>query len=149
MAETDLIMLYSERILKLATDIPLTERLSEPDASVRRRSPLCGSTITVDVVVDGERVAAFGQDVNACALGQAAAAVLAANVIGRSRQELVTARDALQSMLSGGEVPDAPFDGFEGLIPARDFENRHASIMLAIEATIEAIDSASAASATG
>ena len=149
MAETDLIKLYSERILKLATDIPLTERLSEPDASVRRRSPLCGSTITVDVVVDGERVAAFGQDVKACALGQAAAAVLAANVIGRSRQERVTARDALQSMLSGGEVPDAPFDGFEVLIPARDFENRHASIMLAIEATIEAIDSASAASATG
>ena len=74
MADTDLIKLYSGRILELAADIPLTERLEAPDATVRKRSPLCGSTVTVDVVLKNGQVTEFGQDVKACALGQAAAA---------------------------------------------------------------------------
>lgn len=149
MAETDLIKLYSERILKLAADIPLTDRLDAPDATVRRRSPLCGSTVTVDIAVEDGRVSAFGQDVKACALGQASAAVLGATVMGRTLEEVTTARDALRDMLKGGDVPDAPFDGYEVLLPARDFRNRHASIMLALEATVEAMENATAATATG
>jgi NifU-like protein involved in Fe-S cluster formation len=99
----------------------------------------------VDVVVTGGRVAAFGQDVKACALGQAAAAVLGGAVIGRSLQELEAARDALSAMLkAGGPVPPAPFQGYEVLLPARDYKNRHASILLALEATCEAVAAAGA-----
>ena len=89
------------------------------------------------------RIAAFGQDVKACALGQAAASVVGANVVGRTRVEVATARDQLKAMLKdGGPVPDAPFDGLEVLMPARDFKNRHASILLTLEATAQAMDEA-------
>lgn len=146
MSDSDLIKLYSGRILQLASEIPLTDRLRGPDASIKKRSPLCGSTITVDVVMDHGQVAHFGQDVKACALGQAAASVVAANIIGRTRAEIETARDALRAMLTtGGPVPDAPFDGLEVLIPARSFKNRHASIMLVLDATSEAVAAAESA----
>ena len=139
MPETDLIKLYSGRILELAADIPLTGRLDAPQASVTKRSPLCGSNVTVDVIVRDGRIAEFAQDVRACALGQAAASVVGANVIGRTRGEVEAARDALRGMLDGGPAPEAPFDGLEVLIPAREFRNRHKSILLALEATAEAM----------
>jgi NifU-like protein involved in Fe-S cluster formation len=92
------------------------------------------------------RVAAFAQDVKACALGQASAAVLGAVVIGRRPAELQAARDALRAMLKeGGPVPAAPFDGYEVLLAARDYRNRHASILLALEAACEAAEAATAA----
>lgn len=141
----DLIQLYSKRILALAADIPHAERLPSPSGSATRRSPLCGSTVTVDVALDGERIAAFGQDVKACALGQASAAVLGGAVVGRTRAEVEAARDQLKAMLKeGGEPPQAPFGGLEALKPARDYRNRHASILLAYEATLDAIDDARA-----
>jgi NifU-like protein involved in Fe-S cluster formation len=141
MSNSDLINLYSGRILELATNIPLTDRLEAPDASVKRRSPLCGSTVTVDVKVENGTIVAFGQDVKACALGQASASVVAAQIVGQSRETVTRARDQLKAMLKdNGPVPDAPFDGLEVLIPARDFKNRHASIMLALEATTEALE---------
>ncbi|UWQ89446.1 iron-sulfur cluster assembly scaffold protein [Aliisedimentitalea scapharcae] len=137
--ESDLIKLYSARILELAADIPHLDRLSDPDASVKKRSPLCGSTVTVDLKVEDGQVVAFGQDVKACALGQAAAAVVGSAVIGRTQAEIETARSQLKAMLrSDGPIPDAPFDGLEVLIPAREFKNRHASILLALDATAEA-----------
>ncbi|PRX30549.1 NifU homolog involved in Fe-S cluster formation [Meinhardsimonia xiamenensis] len=144
MSDTDLIKLYSGRILELAASIPHTERLKAPQASVKRRSPLCGSTITVDVVLDDQgRIAEFGQDVKACALGQAAASIVGANAIGRTRAEIERARDQLRAMLKeDGPTPDAPFEELEVLRPARDFRNRHASIMLALEATAEAMEEA-------
>jgi NifU-like protein involved in Fe-S cluster formation len=145
-AESDLIQLYSGRILALAADIPHTDRLDAPDASVKKRSPLCGSTVTVDVKLEDGRIAAFGQDVKACALGQAAAAVVGQNAIGCTRAEIEAARDALRAMLkSDGPAPPAPFDGLEVLRPARDYKNRHASILLAVEATAEAVAEAEAA----
>jgi NifU-like protein involved in Fe-S cluster formation len=143
MADTDLIKLYSGRILELAADIPLTKRLDHPDASAKRRSPLCGSTVTVDVTIQEGRITGFGQDVKACALGQASAAILGASVIGRNRAEIQSARDQLKAMLTAdGPVPAAPFDGYEVLLPARDFRNRHASILLALDATLEALSQA-------
>lgn len=146
--DDDLIKLYSQRILALAAAIPLTERLPAPQVTAKRRSPLCGSTVTVDLTVDGDRVAAFGQDVKACALGQASASVLGRSVIGASRAEISSARDALAAMLkSGGPAPGAPFGELEVLMPARDYKNRHASILLAWDATLAAIDEASAAAA--
>jgi NifU-like protein involved in Fe-S cluster formation len=144
--EDDLIKLYSQRILALAADIPRSERLAAPQVSAKKRSPLCGSTVTVDLVLRDGRIADFGQEVKACALGQAAAAVLGAQVIGCGRDQIATARDQLRAMLkAGGPVPDAPFDGFEVLRPARDYKNRHASILLALEATLAAFDEALAA----
>jgi len=140
MADTDLIKLYSGRILQLAADIPLSERLDAPDASVKKRSPLCGSTVTVDVQMSDGQISAFGQDVKACALGQASASVLSSNVIGRTKAEIEAARDELRAMLTdGAPPPSAPFADYEVLEPAREFRNRHASIMLALEATAEAI----------
>ncbi|MDV4144103.1 MULTISPECIES: iron-sulfur cluster assembly scaffold protein [Shimia] len=145
--ETDLINLYSGRILALAAAIPHTDRLANPQATIKKRAPLCGSTVTVDVTLEEDgRIAEFGQDVKACALGQAAASVVGANVIGRTRAEIEATRDALRAMLKeNGPTPPAPFDGLEVLRPARDFANRHASILLAIEATAEAMAEAEAA----
>jgi len=143
MSDSDLINLYSGRILELAASIPLTERLADPDATARRRSPLCGSNVTVDVKMEGGRVSAFGQDVKACALGQAAAAVVGGCIIGRTRAEVERARDQLRAMLKeGAPPPEPPFDGLEVLVPAREFKNRHASIMLCLEATAEAMEEA-------
>ncbi len=148
MAETDLKKLYAGRILELAADIPHAERLESPDATVKKRSPLCGSTVMVDVAVTDGRISDFGQDVKACALGQAAASVLGAVAIGRSLEEIETARDQLRAMLKeNGPVPDAPFNDYAVLEPARDFKNRHASIMLALEATAEAMAKAQAEAA--
>ena len=141
--DTDLIKLYSGRILALAADMPRTDRLADPHATVKKRSPLCGSTITVDVILQNGKISEYGQDVKACALGQAAASVVGAHVVGLSRADIETARDALKDMLKNdGPAPAAPFEDLEVLRPARDYKNRHASIMLALEATLEAIDQA-------
>ncbi len=141
MADSDLIKLYSARILELASTIPLTERLEAPDITVKRRSPQCGSTVTVDLKVTAGQISAFGQDVKACALGQASAAIVGQNILGRTAAEITAARDGLITMLNeGGPPPGAPFDGFEVLTPAREFRNRHASILLVLEATTEAMD---------
>jgi NifU-like protein involved in Fe-S cluster formation len=144
--DDDLIKLYSQRILALAAAIPLTSRLEEPQSTARKRSPLCGSTVTVDLAVADGRIAAFGQDVKACALGQASASVLGRHVIGASREEIAVARDALHAMLTTeGPPPGAPFAELEVLMPARDYRNRHASILLAWDATLAAFDEALAA----
>ncbi|WP_334193520.1 iron-sulfur cluster assembly scaffold protein [Pararhodobacter sp.] len=146
MSETsDLIKLYSTRILALAAEIPHLGRLEAPHASVKKRSPLCGSTVTVDLSLTDGRVADFAQEVKACALGQASAAVLGAAVIGRTPEELEAAASALESMLKqDGPVPPAPFDGYEALLPAREFKNRHASILLSVQAAAEAARQAAA-----
>ncbi len=141
MSDSDLIKLYSQRILALAADMPRTTRLSTPDATAKKRAPLCGSTVTVDIVVTGGVITDFAQDVKACALGQAAAAVVGAHVVGQDRAQVQAARDALIFMLKNdGPVPPVPYGDLEVLIPARDYKNRHASIMLAFDATLDAFD---------
>lgn len=148
MSDMDLVRLYSGRILALAAAIPHLGRLPAPQGSARKRSPLCGSTLTADVVLKDGRVAEFAQEVRACALGQASAAIAGGAMIGRSLAELRAARDALAAMLKeNGPVPSAPFDGYEVLLPARDYRNRHASILLALEAAVEAAEAAEQAGA--
>ncbi len=143
MSDSDLIKLYSGRILELAAEIPHAERLADPQASVKKRSPLCGSTVTVDMDVEDGRVVRFGQDVKACALGQASAAVVGGSILGRTREEVERARDELRAMLKNdGPPPASPFDGLEVLLPARDYKNRHASIMLSLDAASEAFGKA-------
>ncbi|MEJ8560618.1 iron-sulfur cluster assembly scaffold protein [Yoonia sp. GPGPB17] len=139
-AENDLIKLYSGRILALATDMPRTTRIENPMASAKKRAPLCGSTVTVDVNVADGVITDYGQDVKACALGQAAAAVVGANIVGLTVEQVQAGRDALYAMLkSDGPVPPAPFGDLEVLQPAKDYKNRHASIMLAFDATLDAL----------
>lgn len=150
MSDADLIKLYSGRILELAASIPAIGRLEAPDASVRRRSPLCGSTVTVDVRVEDGRIADYAQDVKACALGQAAASVVGRVALGRTRSEVEKARDELRQMLKAdGPDPGPPFEDLAVLRPARDYKNRHASIMLTLEALAEAMAQAEARASAG
>lgn len=138
--DADLIKLYSKRILALAADMPLTDALPAPEATAKTRAPLCGSTVTVEITTENGRITGFSQNVKACALGQASAALMAAHVIGRDRAEIEAGRDALKAMLAGqGDGPSAPWKNYEVLTPARDYRNRHASILLAFEATAEAM----------
>ncbi len=137
----DMIKLYSTRILALAADMPRTGRLAAPDASARKRSPLCGSTVTVDLALRDGRIVDYAQDVKACALGQAAASVVGANIVGLGIEEVRAGRAALLAMLrEEGPVPGPPFEGLEVLQPARDYKNRHASILLAFDATLDALE---------
>ena len=130
--------LYNKDILRLAAGIPHHRRLADPQASVEKRSPTCGSRVTADVRMDGGRVTALGLDVKACALGQASAALMAAQAIGKTANELAAARDKMTAYLAG-ESDDLDFwPGLAVLAPARGYPARHASIRLGFEAVAEA-----------
>lgn len=137
--------LYSARLLRLAAEIPHAGRLPAPDASVEKVAKLCGSRVVVDVKVEDGRVADFAQDVKACALGQAAASVLGAQVIGASLSELESAREQFRAMLKdGGPPPEGRFSDLAMLAPVKDYPARHASTLLAFEAAAEAVRQAGA-----
>ena len=141
--------LYSAKLLALAANMPRVGRLAAPDASVEKVAKLCGSRVVVDVVVAEGRVADFAQDVRACALGQASAAVLGAQVIGASLGELELAREQFRAMLkAGAPAPDGRFSDLAMLAPVKDYPARHASTLLAFEAVTEAVRTA-AGQATG
>lgn len=144
MSDSDLIKLYSTRILALAADIPHHGRLAAPQGTARRRSPLCGSTVTVDVRVEAGRITQFAQDVKACALGQASAAVLGAHVLGATLAEIEMARDQFRAMLKdGAAAPVGRFSDLEMLAPVKDYPARHTSTLLAFEAATDAVRQAS------
>src|SRR5476651_1331578 len=84
---------YNERILDLAGNIPRLGRLPAPDASAIAHSKLCGSTVTVDVKMDGPIVTDFAHDVKACALGQASSSIMARHVVGSNPAELRELRE--------------------------------------------------------
>jgi NifU-like protein involved in Fe-S cluster formation len=131
--------LYSARILKAAANMPRAGKLSHPDASAEKVSKLCGSRVSVEVALKDGRVADYAQEVKACALGQAAAAIMGEHVIGASVEEIESARDALRAMLkTGGAPPEGRFADLAMLAPVKDYPPRHASTMLAFEATAEA-----------
>lgn len=140
--------LYSAKVLALAANMPRAGRLAAPQGSAEKVSKLCGSRVVVDVVVEDGRVVDFAQDVKACALGQASAAVLGAHVIGASVAELEGARDALRAMLKqGAPAPEGRFADLKALEVVRDYPPRHASTMLAFEAAVEAAHKAVTAAA--
>ena len=131
--------LYNRDILRLAASIPHHQRLAAPQATVEKRSPLCGSRIAVDIDVDETgRISALGQEVKACALGQAAASLMAANAIGRTPAELDAARAGLAAFLAGTRDDPGVWPGLAIFAEARPFTARHASILLAFEAAAEA-----------
>ncbi|MFC3712640.1 iron-sulfur cluster assembly scaffold protein [Sphingoaurantiacus capsulatus] len=131
--------LYNNHILRLAAAIPHQARLEGPQASVQRVSPICGSRIIVDLDLDeAGRVARFGQEVRACALGQASAAIMGAEVLGKTPLELAAARDALAAYLKGEAETPGDWPGIEALMPARPHKGRHGSILLAFQTAADA-----------
>lgn len=134
--------LYNREILRLAAEGGAAVRLADAQGSAVRVSPVCGSRVTADVRLDDAgRVAAHGQEVRACALGQAAATLVARAIIGQDLQGLAEARALLAAWLAGGSTePEWP--GMTIFAPARPHRARHASILLAFDAAITAVDAA-------
>ena len=137
--------LYHPRVLELAADISHVGRLAAPQGSSTKVSRICGSTVTVDVALRDGRVADLGMDVEACALGQAAAAILAKHAIGSTPEEIAEARDGLRAMIKeGAEPPQGKFWELRHLEGVRHYPPRHTSTMLAFEAAVAAIEQARA-----
>ncbi|EGF91218.1 nifU-like N terminal domain protein [Asticcacaulis biprosthecium C19] len=135
--------LYSREILRRTTQLQHVGRLAHPHGTADRTAKLCGSTIHVELTMDGDTIIDFAQEVQACALGQAAAAILSQHVIGATRDEILSARDALRGLLKGQDVtfPER-FEDLRILASVKDFPARHASTLLALEATAEAMGNA-------
>lgn len=133
---------YNRRILELAGNIPRLGRLDQPDASATAHSRLCGSTVTVDVKMDGDTVVDFGHVVKACALGQASSSIMARNIIGAHADELRALRETVRRMLKEQGPPPTGerWSDIAVLEPVRDFKARHASTMLTFDAVVSAID---------
>jgi NifU-like protein involved in Fe-S cluster formation len=133
--------IYNKRVLELAGNIPRIGRLPSPDASATAHSKLCGSTVTVDVKMDGDTVSDFAHSVKACALGQASSSIMASHVVGARAAELRELRDTVRRMLKeNGPPPTGRWDEIRVLEPVRDFKARHASTMLTFDAVVAAID---------
>lgn len=137
--------IYNKRILQFAGSIPRLGRLDHPDASATAHSRLCGSTVTIDLKVDGDVVTDFAHEVKACALGQASSSIMAANVIGARADELRAVREAMRRMLKeDGPPPEGRFADLKFLEPVREYKARHASTMLTFDAVVDALDQISA-----
>ncbi len=131
--------LYNRDILRLAASIPHQGPLEGAEASVEKRSPICGSRVKVAVRLDeAGRVAGLGQEVKACALGQASASLMGAHAIGRDPAELADARDRLTAFLAGDRDDPGDWPGLELFRDARPYKARHPSILLAFQAVAEA-----------
>ena len=132
---------YNSRILELAGNIPRIGRLAAPDASATAHSKLCGSTVTIDLKMEGDTVTDFAHDVKACALGQASSSIMARNVIGARADELRSLRENVRRMLKeNGAPPAGKWADIAVLEPVRDYRARHASTMLTFDAVVSAID---------
>ncbi len=132
--------LYTEKILKLTTEIPHTGRIENADTVVSVRSPICGSCVTVFINKKNGKISDFKQEIKACALGQASASILGGNIIGLDYSNICKLHKSVKDMLEkGSPPPPPPFSNYELLRPACEFKNRHASIMLILDATREAL----------
>ena len=132
--------IYNKRILEFAGTIPRLGRLESPDASAKAHSRLCGSTVTVDLKMDGDTVTDFAHEVKACALGQASSSIMARHVVGANAAELRAVREAMLKMLKeNGAPPEGRFADLQFLEPVRDYKARHASTMLPFDAVVDAI----------
>jgi len=132
---------YNRRILELAGGIPRLGRLDQPHASATAHSKLCGSTVTVDLKMDGDTVTDFAHEVKACALGQASSSIMARNVVGAKADELRSLREAVRKMLKENGPPptNGKWADIAVLEPVRDYKARHASTMLTFDAVVDAI----------
>jgi len=134
---------YTRDILRLAAAIPYLESFEELEGATERRSPTCGSRMRIAVEVDwAGRVSRIRQAVEACAYGQATAALMGGHAMGRSAEEVAAALTELESWLAGsGELPSA-WPGLEVLEPARSRKGRHGAILLPFRTLLAAIEDA-------
>jgi NifU-like protein involved in Fe-S cluster formation len=132
---------YNRRIIELAASIPRIGRLAAPDATAKAVSRLCGSTVTVDLKMDGDRVTDFAHEVKACALGQASSSIMAHHVVGSNADELRALRETVRKMLKENGAPprDGKWADIAVLEPVRDYKARHASTLLTFDAVVDAI----------
>ncbi|MGA9603950.1 MAG: iron-sulfur cluster assembly scaffold protein [Methyloceanibacter sp.] len=132
--------IYTQRILELAAAIPRTKRLPAPEASATAHSKLCGSTVTIDLSMEGDVVTDYGQNVKACLLGQSAASVMGREIVGSNANELRSVGAAMRKMLKqGGPPPGGKWADLAVLEPVRDYRARHASTLLVFDAVEDAI----------
>jgi NifU-like protein involved in Fe-S cluster formation len=137
----DLNEIYNSKLLELAAHIPHSERLPAPDATITAHSKLCGSTVTIDVCMRDGKVTDYGQTVKACLLGQAACAIVGANIVGATVAELREAAVAMRRMLKeNGPPPEGRFAELKNLEPVRHYKARHGSVMLVFDALERAVD---------
>src|SRR6266705_4386112 len=130
---------YNRRILELAAAIPRIGRLEKPDATATALSRLCGSTVTIDLKMDGPIVTDFAHEVKACALGQASSSIMASHVIGSTASELRELRETVRKMLKeNGSPPQDKWADIALLEPVREYKARHASTMLTFDAVVDA-----------
>ena len=135
--------IYNTRILELAGAISRTSRLAHPEGTATSHSKLCGSTITVDLALRDGRVSDFGQSVKACLLGQAAASVMAREIVGSTPDELRTVSHAMRAMLKeGGDAPAGRWADLAVLEPVRNYKARQASTLLVFDAVEKALEDA-------
>ena len=133
--------IYNRKILEFAANIPHLKRLEHPAATAVGYSKLCGSKVTVDIAMENGVVSEFGQDVKACALGQASSSVMGAHIIGSTASELRALRETMYKMLKeNGEAPHGKWSDLEALIPVRDYKARHASTLLTFDAVVDALN---------
>lgn len=145
---TDLSKLYNDRIIELAAGIPPARKLAAPDATASAHSKLCGSTIAVELKMNGSEIVDFGQTVKACLLGQASAAIVAANIVGTSEDELRRVAGEMRRMLKeSGPPPGGRWADLAVLEPVREVKGRHASTLLVFEAIERALDTLTASRA--
>jgi NifU-like protein involved in Fe-S cluster formation len=133
---------YNRRIIELAGTIPRIGRLADPDATSTAVSKLCGSTVTIDLKMNGEKVSDFAHEVKACALGQASSSIMARNVVGSTAAELRALREDMRKMLKENGQPPAAgkWADIAVLEPVRDYKARHASTLLTFDAVVDAIN---------
>jgi NifU-like protein involved in Fe-S cluster formation len=132
---------YNKRIIELAGNIPRLGRLPEAQASATAHSKLCGSTVTVDLKMEGDAVTDFAHEVKACALGQASSSIMARLVIGAKADELRNLRETVRKMLKeNGAPPEGKWADIAVLEPVRDYKARHASTMLTFDAVVDAVN---------
>ncbi len=132
--------IYNKRIIELAGNIPRLGRLAAPDATATAHSKLCGSTVKIDLAMDGDVVTDFAHDVKACALGQASSSIMAAHVVGSNAGDLRELRETVRKMLKdNGAPPQGKWADIALLEPVRDYKARHASLLLTFDAVVDAI----------
>lgn len=132
--------IYSDKIIKYASNIPLQQRLVNPDATASKRSVSCGSNVEVDIITKNKIITKFGQQINACALGSTTASIVANTIIGAKFSEVILAQKQMQTMLKTGQgAPTGRFKELKLLASVKDYPNRHASTLLVLDALVAAI----------
>ena len=134
--------LYQAAIVGLARAANGKGRLDARDGSATVDNPLCGDRVTIDVRMDGERVAALGHQVRGCLLCEAAAAVIGKHAAGATRAELAAASEAAGAMLKGAATGAAPWPEMEAFAPVRAYRSRHSCVLLPFEALTKALTAA-------